>query len=124
MFQSVEYHRTVNKRQVGKGWGVMLACMATSAIHIKFMDMYSTDSFLMAMRRFMCTTGTPTRIQSDRGDQLVAALNQVKEWTFCRAQEWAGKKGMEWHLVFMDGQHFNGQEENDRGLKETGLSKL
>jgi hypothetical protein len=40
------------------------------------MDTYSTDSFLLAMRRFMCLRGTPTRIQSDRGEQLVAASEQ------------------------------------------------
>jgi hypothetical protein len=40
------------------------------------MDTYSTDSFLLAMRRFMCLRGTPTRIQSDRGEQLVTASEQ------------------------------------------------
>ncbi len=50
----------------------MFICMATSAVHVEFMERYSTDSFLMAMQRFMCIRGTPMRIQSDRGDQLVA----------------------------------------------------
>jgi hypothetical protein len=92
MFQSVEYHRTVNKRQVGKGWGVMLACTATSAVHVKFMDMYSMDCFLIAIQRFMCTTGTPTRIQSDRGDQLVATSNKVKEWTLAGHKSGPGRR--------------------------------
>jgi hypothetical protein len=29
--------------------GVMLVCMVTSAMHVEFMDTYSTDSFLMAL---------------------------------------------------------------------------
>jgi hypothetical protein len=33
-----------------------------------------TDSFLMAIWRFICMQGTLSRIQSDRGDQLIAAL--------------------------------------------------
>ncbi len=51
----------------------MFVCTAISAVHVEFMDMYTTDSFLMAMRRFMCLRGTPMRIQSHRGEQLVAA---------------------------------------------------
>jgi hypothetical protein len=81
----------VNKRQVGKGWGVMFVCSATSALHVEFMDTYSTDSFLMALHRFMCTRGVPSRIQYDRGEQLVAASKQLAVWDFEGVQEWAGK---------------------------------
>jgi hypothetical protein len=31
----------------------MFVCTATSAVHVEFMDTYSTDSFLMALRRFI-----------------------------------------------------------------------
>jgi hypothetical protein len=49
----IEYHGTVNKRQTGKGWGVMFVCMATSAVHVEFMNTYLTDSYLMAIWRFI-----------------------------------------------------------------------
>jgi uncharacterized membrane protein len=91
LFSPLEYYGTVNKRHIGKGWGVMFVCTATSAVHIEFMDTYSSNSFLMAMRRFTCLRDTPTRIQSDKGDQLVAAAKQMKEWNFNGVQEWAGK---------------------------------
>jgi hypothetical protein len=55
----------------------MFVCSATSAVHIEFMDTYSTNSFLMALRRFMCARGVPSRIQSDRGEKLVAASKQL-----------------------------------------------
>ncbi len=59
LIRPIEYQgTTVNKRQVGKGWGVMFICTATSAVHVEFMDTYSTDSFLRALRRFMCVRGT------------------------------------------------------------------
>ncbi len=99
LFGPIEYQGTVNRRQVGKGWGVMFVCTATSAVHVKFMDTYSTDSFLMELRRFMCVRGTPSRIQSDRGEQLVAASKQVTRWDFNSIVQWAGKKGVEWRLV-------------------------
>jgi hypothetical protein len=50
LFRPIEYQGTVNKRQVGNGWGVMFVCLAMSAVHVEFMDTYSTDSFLMALR--------------------------------------------------------------------------
>ncbi len=49
LFGPIEYQQHVKKRQVGKGWGVVFVCTTTSALHVKFMDRYSTDSFLMAL---------------------------------------------------------------------------
>jgi hypothetical protein len=112
----VEYQQHVKKRQVGKGWGVVFVCTTTSALHVEFMDTYSTDSFLLALRRFMSVRGTPTRFQSDRGEQLVAAAKQVATWDFKEVVQWAGRKGIEWTLVPTGGQHFNGQAERMIGL--------
>jgi hypothetical protein len=66
LFGPIEYQGIINKRQVGKGWGVMFVCSATSAVHVEFMDTYSTDSFLMALRRFMCVRGTAPPHESSR----------------------------------------------------------
>jgi hypothetical protein len=53
--------------QGGKGWGVVFVCTTTSAAHIESAaTCFSTDSFLMALRRFMCFKGTPSRLQLDR----------------------------------------------------------
>jgi hypothetical protein len=116
LFGPIEHQQHVKKRQVGKGWGVVFVCTTTSALHVEFMDTYSTDSFLMALRWFMCDRGTPTRFQSDRGEQLVAAAKQVSSWDFKEVIQWAGKKGIEWTLVSTGGQHFNGQAERMIGL--------
>jgi hypothetical protein len=91
-------------------------CTTTSALLVEFMDTYSTDSFLMALRRFMSIRGTPMRFQSDRGEQLVAAAKQVATWDFKEVVRWAGRKGIEWTLVPTGGQHFNGQAERMIGL--------
>jgi hypothetical protein len=116
LFGPIEYQGLINNRQVGKVWGVVFVCTTTSAVHIEFMETYSTDSFLMALRRFMCNKGMPTRFQSDRGEQLVAAAKQVSSWDFKEVIQWAGRKGIEWTLVPTGGQHFNGQAERMIGL--------
>ncbi len=59
LFGPVEYQQHVKKRQVGIGWGVVFVCTTTSALHVEFMDTYSTDSFLLALRRFMSVRGHP-----------------------------------------------------------------
>jgi hypothetical protein len=59
LFGPIEYQQHVKKRQVGKGWGVVFVCTTTSALHVEFMDTYSTDSFLMALRRFRASEGRP-----------------------------------------------------------------
>ncbi len=123
LFGPVEYQQHVKKRQVGKGWGVVFVCTTTSALHVEFMDTYSTDSFLLALRRFMSIRGTPTRFQSDRGEQLVAAAKQVATWDFKEVVQWAGRKGIEWTLVPTGGQHFNGQAERMIGLIKKQLWK-
>jgi hypothetical protein len=56
----------------------------------------------MVLRRFMGLRGTPTRFQSDRGEQLVAAARQVSTWDFKEVIQWAGKKGIEWTLGCSD----------------------
>ncbi len=113
----------MKKRQVGKGWGVVFVCTTTSALHVEFMDTYSTDSFLLALRRFMSVRGTPTRFQSDRGEQLVADAKEVATWDFKEVVQWAGRKGIEWTLVPTGGQHFNGQAERMIGLIKKQLWK-
>jgi hypothetical protein len=123
LFSPIEYQQHVKKRQVGKGWGVVFMCTTTSALHVEFMDTYSTDSFLLALRRFTGVRGTPTRFQSDRGEQLVAAAKQISTWDFKEVIQWAGRKGIEWTLVPTGGQHFNGQAERMIGLIKKQLWK-
>ncbi len=94
LFGPVEYQQHVKKRQVGKGWGVVFVCTTSSALHVEFMDTYSMDSFLMALRRFMSIRGTPTRFQSDRGEQLVAAAKQVATWDFKEASSGPAGKAL------------------------------
>jgi hypothetical protein len=49
LFSLIEFCRTVNKRQTGKGWGVIFMCTATFAIHVEFAESYLTNCFLMTL---------------------------------------------------------------------------
>jgi hypothetical protein len=95
---------------------VIFVCTATSAIHLELAESYSTDSFLQALRRFVCLHGCPHTIISDRGEQLVAAEKQVEEWDPAAIQNWIAGKRIKWKFAPAGGQHLNGQA--DRMIQE------
>ncbi len=92
-------------------------------MHVEVTDAYSTDSFLLAVRRFMAMHGAPSRFQSDQGTQLVAADKQIRTWDLARVQSEVGARGAEWHLVPTGAQHFNGQAEQMIGLLKPCLDQ-
>ncbi len=101
----------VNKRSTGKVWGVIFVCTSTSLAHMEIGETYSTESFLMAVRRFMALHRVPKRFQSDQGTQLVAASKQMATWDWSAVHETVEKGGAERHVVPTSGQHYNGQAE-------------
>ena len=68
------------------------------------------------MRRFICAHGTPSRVQSDLGTQLIAAAKEVAQWDFSGIQEWCAARKFEWNFVPTGGQHMNGQAERMIGI--------
>jgi hypothetical protein len=90
-------------------------------MHVEIAESYSTEAFLLALRRFMALHGAPKRFQSDQGTQLVAASKQVKAWDWSRVHQQADGVGAEWHVVPTGGQHFNGQAEWMIGIRKKFL---
>ena len=99
LFGPLTFRDMVNKRVTGKGWGVIFVCMATSVVHLELAESYSTDSFLQSLRRFICIKGTPGKIQSDRGTQLMATSKQVGGWDFSEIRDWCAAKKFTWELI-------------------------
>jgi hypothetical protein len=123
LFGPITFQDTINKRGNGKAWGVVFVCTATSLVHVEVTDAYSTDSFLLAVRRFMAIHGAPSRFQSDQGTQLVAAAKQIRTWDWSKVHSEVGTRGAEWHLVPTGAQHFNGQAERMIGLLKPCLEQ-
>ncbi len=73
----------------------------------------------------MCVRGTPSRIQSDREEQLVAASKQVTAWDLKGVRRWAGRKRIEWRLVTNRLAALQRpSRKNDRDTQEADLAKL
>ena len=57
LFGPYQVRGEVQKRVSGKVWGVLFVDMVSRAVHIEVMCGYDTDSFLMALRRFVSVRG-------------------------------------------------------------------
>ena len=66
-----------NKRSRGKAYGVLFNCVASRAVHVDIATDYSTEGFLMVLRRFVSIRGYPKLIFSC-GSQLAAANKELK----------------------------------------------
>lgn len=57
----------VKKRSIGKAYGVIFSCLATRAVHMDLAPDYSTQKFLLVLRRFVALRGYPKQLISDQG---------------------------------------------------------
>ncbi|XP_055922143.1 uncharacterized protein LOC129953216 [Eupeodes corollae] len=66
-------------RHLEKRWGVIITCMTIRAIHIEVAHSLSTDSCILAIKRFMARRGTPLEITSDNGTNFRGASRELKD---------------------------------------------
>ena len=78
-FVFVSFGQSRTRKKV-KRYGCLFTCFATRAVHLEVCNALTTDSFLCALNRFLCSRGFATRqIWSDNGTNLVGADNEIKE---------------------------------------------
>ena len=65
------------RRSIVKRYGVMFTCLSCRAVHLESVDSLETDSFIMALRRFISRRGDVRMIRSDNGTNFVGADKQL-----------------------------------------------
>ncbi|KAI2646144.1 ORF V: Enzymatic polyprotein [Labeo rohita] len=65
-------------RRTEKCWGVLFKCLTTRAVHLDLLPSLSTDSFLMALRRFTARRGTPAQLWSDQGTNFRGGERELR----------------------------------------------
>ena len=66
-------------RSVVKRYGALFTCFASRAVHIEVADSLETDSFIQALRRFICRRGPVREIRCDRGTNFIGAEAELKK---------------------------------------------
>ena len=55
-----------------KRYGVLFTCMSSRAVHVETASSLETDSFIHALRRFLCRQGPVRHFKSDQGTNFIA----------------------------------------------------
>ncbi|XP_045487974.1 uncharacterized protein LOC123689933 [Pieris rapae] len=90
-------------RRREKRWGALFTCLTTRAVHIEIVPSLTTDSTIMALRRFAARRGMPKVIYSDNGTNFVKANKEIqtaiaelkKEEVVTEAE----KVGVQWKFI-------------------------
>ena len=67
----------MKKRIIENTFGVIFNCLATCAVHIDLATDYSSEKFLMVLKRFVSIRGFLSKLSSDNDPQLVDG-NELK----------------------------------------------
>ena len=62
-----------------KRYGSLFTCFSSRAIHIESSNTLETDSFIMALRRFISRRGNVRRIYSDNGTNFIGAQRELRD---------------------------------------------
>ncbi|XP_026666969.1 uncharacterized protein LOC113463933 [Ceratina calcarata] len=66
-------------RRREKRWGVLFTCLTTRAVFIELAHSLSTDSAIMAFRRFTSRRGTPVCVYSDNGTNFKGMDKELQQ---------------------------------------------
>lgn len=75
-------HIRLNRKTLTEAQVIIFTCMTTRAVHLELVTDRSSDTFLMAFRRFASLRGHPNTCWSDCGTNFIGAqeyLNEIKK---------------------------------------------
>ena len=67
-------------RALERRYGCIFSCLQCRAIHLELAQSLTTDSFILALMRFVNRRGSPVEIVSDNGSNFVGAERELGEW--------------------------------------------
>ena len=83
-----------------KIYGAMFTCLASRAVHIDITNSMETDSFILALRRFIARRGNVRSITSENDTNFVGANNELKkafnEMNHQQIQHFLANTGADW----------------------------
>ncbi|XP_068670925.1 uncharacterized protein [Montipora foliosa] len=115
LFGPFKIRDEIKKRTFSKAYGVIFNCLGTRAVCLNLTSDYSTDKFLMVLRRFVSLNRYPSKLLSDNGTQLIAASKELtaiaKTWDWKKIKEYGVMEGLQWIFTPEDAPWQNGVTE-------------
>ena len=95
-----------------KRYVLLVTCLATRAVHLEVAYSLDTDSFIMALRRFMSRRGQPAKILSDNGTNFIGGERELREAIQKLDQEQItnelSRKSIDWRFITPAASHMGG----------------
>ena len=83
-----------------KRWGLIFTCLSSRTIHLETLNSMTTDSFLIALRRFISRRGKVRELRCDQGTNFVGAKNELasafKELNTTPLKEYLSSQDCDW----------------------------
>ncbi|XP_074624387.1 uncharacterized protein LOC141882335 [Acropora palmata] len=99
-------------RSLVKRYGVIFTCLAVRAVHIEVAHSLDTDSFLLALRRFIARRGQVKEIRSDNGTNFSSGEKELREsinaWNQEKIHENLLQRNIKWSFNPPYGSHYGG----------------
>ena len=68
-----------DRRKELKRYVALFTCMASRAVHLEVSNTMNTDSFIQALRRFICRRGPIRQLRSNQGSNFIGAQQELRE---------------------------------------------
>ena len=89
-------------RTLLKRYGCLFTCLTTRAVHLEVAHSLTADSFVAAFQRFSGRRGTPEKVYSDNGTNLVKGDRElrksIQQWNRSRIEQHMTQQEIEWHF--------------------------
>ncbi|XP_021960214.1 uncharacterized protein LOC110856080 [Folsomia candida] len=79
-----------------KVWICLFTCAVYRCVHLELVGSISTESFLLALERFIARRGRPTTIYSDNGTNFTGASHYFKELNWKKIEKETAMKRINW----------------------------
>jgi len=100
------------RRSLVKRYGIMFTCLTVRAIHIEISHSLETDSFLLALRRFVARRGQVKEIRTDNGTNFAGGEKELRkaldDWNQNQIYEELLQKNIKWSFNPPTGSHHGG----------------
>lgn len=103
--------RTGRGAKLVKCYICLFVCFATKAIHLELVTSLTTDSYLLALKRFISRRGKPAQIFSDNGKNFVGAAKEFSSFLSDNSQsiiDYAANESIKFSFIPPYLPHFGG----------------